>query len=182
MRFRDGAWRDPERTMLGSGQEAWLGRRVQALGGAGDSLADARPADGDGRPGRFRPRRGPGFEPTRPTEVKRVTAIGAAASEVGLPLNLDAWDGYPAARDRLLRSALDADANLARPLRRQPQRLGLRPRPRRHPRRGGVRRAERHLAGPRSLCAGSRPGRGGAGPARPQPGAEMGRASSAAAI
>jgi alkaline phosphatase D len=47
-----------------------------------------------------------------PQEVKQVTAIGAAASEVGLPLNFDAWDGYPAARDRLLRSALDADANL----------------------------------------------------------------------
>jgi len=47
-----------------------------------------------------------------PEPVKRLTAIGAAASEVGLPLNLDAWDGYPAARDRLLRSALDADSNL----------------------------------------------------------------------
>ena len=35
-----------------------------------------------------------------------------AAAEAGLPFNLDAWDGYPAARERLLRSALDANANL----------------------------------------------------------------------
>ena len=34
------------------------------------------------------------------------------ATRAGLPLNMDAWDGYPAARARLLQSALDADANL----------------------------------------------------------------------
>ena len=112
MRFRDGAWRDPERTMLGSRAGGLAGRRVQALGGAGDALAIARPADGDGLAGRCRPRRAPGCAPTRPSRCSGSTALGAAASEVGLPLNLDAWDGYPAARERLLRSALDADANL----------------------------------------------------------------------
>ena len=34
------------------------------------------------------------------------------AGQAGLPFGLDSWDGYPAARRRLLRSALDADANL----------------------------------------------------------------------
>ena len=34
------------------------------------------------------------------------------AGRAGLPSGLDSWDGYPAARRRLLRSALDADAHL----------------------------------------------------------------------
>jgi alkaline phosphatase D len=45
-------------------------------------------------------------------EVKQRAAVGLAASRAGLPFNFDMWDGYPAARDRLLRSALDANANL----------------------------------------------------------------------
>ena len=36
----------------------------------------------------------------------------AAASEAGLPSNMDAWDGYPAARERVFKAALNADANL----------------------------------------------------------------------
>ena len=36
----------------------------------------------------------------------------ALASSAGLPANMDAWDGYPAARARVLGSALEADANL----------------------------------------------------------------------
>jgi alkaline phosphatase D len=41
----------------------------------------------------------------------RITA-GLTAARAGLPFNFDSWDGYPAARERLLRSALDANANL----------------------------------------------------------------------
>ena len=33
------------------------------------------------------------------------------ASRNGLPLNMDAWDGYPAARERVFEAALAADAN-----------------------------------------------------------------------
>ena len=36
----------------------------------------------------------------------------AMASKAGLPLNMDAWDGYPAARERVFKGALEADANL----------------------------------------------------------------------
>jgi alkaline phosphatase D len=50
--------------------------------------------------------------PDAPEFLRRRAALGAAAAEIGLPLNLDAWDGYPAARDRLLRAALDSDSNL----------------------------------------------------------------------
>jgi alkaline phosphatase D len=34
------------------------------------------------------------------------------AGRAGLPAGLDSWDGYPEARRRLLRAALEADANL----------------------------------------------------------------------
>ena len=111
MRFRDGAWRDPERTMLGSGQEAWLAGALKRSAGRGTRwqlLAQQTLMGSWALPAEARA----WLRADASAQVKRVTAIGAAAAEVGLPLNLDSWDGYPAARDRLLRSALDADANL----------------------------------------------------------------------
>lgn len=48
-----------------------------------------------------------------PTKAARAsTQIGLIASSLGLPFWFDNWDGYPAARSRLLRSAQDANANL----------------------------------------------------------------------
>ena len=111
VQFRDGPWRDPGRTMLGAEQEDWLaqGLRRSVRGGtrwqllaqqvvmgslalsaeiAGFLAADASP------------------------EVQRRAALGLAASRAGLPFNLDAWDGYPAARRRLLASAQETGANL----------------------------------------------------------------------
>ncbi|HEX8127140.1 MAG TPA: alkaline phosphatase D family protein [Allosphingosinicella sp.] len=111
VRFRDGAWSDPERTMLGSGQETWLAgafRRSTGQGTRWQLLAQQTVMGSWALPAEARA----WLRPDAPAEVKQVTAIGTAASEVGLPLNLDSWDGYPAARDRLLRSALDADCNL----------------------------------------------------------------------
>jgi alkaline phosphatase D len=111
MRFRDGAWRDPERTMMGAEQEAWLAgafKRSTAQGARWQLLAQQTVMGSFALPVEARA----WLRADAPEEVKRVTAIGAAASEVGLPLNLDSWDGYPAARDRLLRSALEADSNL----------------------------------------------------------------------
>ena len=111
MRFRDSAWRDPERTMLGGEQEAWLAGAFKRSAGQGTRwqlLAQQTVMGSLALP----PEARSWLRADAPAPVKRATAIGAAASEVGLPLNLDAWDGYPAARDRLLRSALDADANL----------------------------------------------------------------------
>jgi alkaline phosphatase D len=111
MRFRDSAWRDPERTMLGSEQEAWLAGALRRSAGQGirwQLLAQQTVMGSWALPVEARA----WMRADAPEQVRRITAIGAAASEVGLPLNLDAWDGYPAARERLLRSALDADANL----------------------------------------------------------------------
>jgi len=47
-----------------------------------------------------------------PDFVRQRLTASAMASKAGLPLNMDAWDGYPAARERVFKSALKADANL----------------------------------------------------------------------
>lgn len=109
--FRDGAWRDPAREMLGAAQQGWLAAALAQSKRAGTrwqvlvqqvlmgtlatplDLVDALP-------------------PGTPEFVRRRFASGAAASRAGLPFNLDAWDGYPAARERVFRAALDAGADL----------------------------------------------------------------------
>ena len=52
------------------------------------------------------------FPANAPDYIMRRVQAGAAAAAAGLPFNLDAWDGYPAARARLLSSAQSAGANL----------------------------------------------------------------------
>lgn len=109
--FRDGQWSAPDRTLMGAQQEAWLhaglarsvktGTRWQILAQqvvmgtvrAPEAIADWAPAA------------------AAPEARKALTGI-AAASRAGLPFNLDAWDGYPAARDRLLQAALESESNL----------------------------------------------------------------------
>lgn len=109
--FRDGPWHDPARTMMGSEQEAWLsgalrhstrqGTRWQLLAQQTVMGAVALPPEAKGW-----------IAPDAPEFIRKRSALALAASALDLPLNLDSWDGYPAARDRLLRAALDADANL----------------------------------------------------------------------
>lgn len=111
VRFRDGPWRDSARTMLGPAQEQWLaeglrasvgsGKRWQVLGQQVMMGNFLMPAEASGW----------AAQATSP-ELRREIGAGLAAARAGLPFNLDTWDGYPAARERLLRSALDADANL----------------------------------------------------------------------
>ena len=109
--YKDGAYRDPARSMLGMEQEAWLdselrrstaqGRKWQVLvqqtimgklAGSSALVANA--------------------PPSIPAYIRTRLRAAAAATQAGLPLNMDAWDGYPAARSRLLSSAQAADANL----------------------------------------------------------------------
>lgn len=111
IKFRDGQWRDPSRQMLGPVQEAWLANGLQSSRRAGKpwqvlvqqvimgalhsppGFVDALPAN-------------------TPKFIKERVQAGAAAAKAGLPFNMDAWDGYPAARDRLLAAAREADADL----------------------------------------------------------------------
>ena len=110
-KFRDGAWRDPNRTLLGVKQEAWLGAALKASVAArkpwqvvaqqivmgevvmGDAVIAGMPADTS-------------------DWLKRRLIADVQAGHVNVPLNMDSWDGYPAARARLFKSALNANANL----------------------------------------------------------------------
>ena len=97
--------------MLGAQQQAWLAEGLKRSTGSGKRwqvlvqqvlmgklatsprLVDSLPAD-------------------VPEYVRSRIVAGALASRAELPLNMDAWDGYPAARARLFEAALAADANL----------------------------------------------------------------------
>jgi len=50
--------------------------------------------------------------PDSPEFIRRRLRAGLAAARAGLPYNLDSWGGYPAARERLLKDAADANADL----------------------------------------------------------------------
>ena len=108
--FRDGDYLDPSREVLGRAQQGWLAEGLKTSRGGGTvwqvlvqqvlmgktasatQLTDTLP---DNLPDYI---------------LERVRA-GALASRAELPLNMDAWDGYPAARARLYEAALAADAN-----------------------------------------------------------------------
>lgn len=109
--FRDGAWQDPARTMMGSEQELWLadalrrsvrsGRKWQVVGvGTIVGRTAAPPAAANW------------IAPGTPDYIAGRVKAALLAAKVGLPSNLDAWDGYPAARSRLLGAAQNAGADL----------------------------------------------------------------------
>lgn len=109
--FRDGAWRDPARSLMGAAQEAWLydGLRESRSSGAvwqvlaqqvvmsnmSLSLPDLDAVIAN-----------------LPENIRQRLKVVNATTRAGLPFNMDAWDGYPAARERLLGAAQNADANL----------------------------------------------------------------------
>lgn len=111
--FRDGPLADPARTMMGAAQEQWLAdglARSTAAGTRWQILAqqvimgttlmprdygawfkpDARPGDGD----------------------KEKLELAVKLGALGIPTSMDRWDGYPAARGRVLASAIAAGADL----------------------------------------------------------------------
>ena len=109
--FRDGAWRDPARTMIGADQEAWLGAGMKASrweGKVWQVLVQQVVMASLKTPVALADQTGGAI----PDYVLARLKAGAAASRAGLPMNMDAWDGYPAARERVLAAAQTADANL----------------------------------------------------------------------
>lgn len=108
--FRDGAWQDPSATMLGSTQESWLAHAFKANAGAtawqlvGMGTVLGRTMMPKDAVGWLRPNAS-----QRQIEEYR-SAIRAAGQ--GVPMWMDRWDGYPAARSRLLNAAQQADADL----------------------------------------------------------------------
>lgn len=109
--FAADEWRDPSRTLLGSAQEAWLADGLRTSRKAGkvwqvllqqvvmSSLMTS-------------PDLAEGMTDAVPAYIQQRIRGGVLMSMAGLPFNMDAWDGYPAARARLLASAQEADANL----------------------------------------------------------------------
>ena len=106
--FRDGAWRDPAMTMLGSEQESWLNKTigrdpaVWTVVGSGTNMGFASTPD----------QALDWFPKDAPERNRNYARQGIAAAKAGLPNNLDNWGGYPTARSRLLAAAQRADANL----------------------------------------------------------------------
>lgn len=109
--FRDGAWQDPAMTMMGWEQEAWLGTelkrsvkagtRWQVVGFGtimGKSVAPKQAMEW--------------LKPNASESSKRYVQAGVTMAALGLPMNLDNWGGYPAARARFLKAAQAANANL----------------------------------------------------------------------
>lgn len=110
-KFRDGAWRDSARTLMGARQEAWLADRLKASRRAGKPwqvLAQQIVMGSLLLPTNV----AEGMRPDSPAEVRSRIFGRIAATKAGLPFNMDAWDGYPAARERLLAGTRAADANL----------------------------------------------------------------------
>ena len=111
IRFRDGPWQDPARTLMGPVQEQWLAdgfRRSVERGAKWQVLAQQVIVGSLETP----PEAASWLSPTASAEERSNNATELAAAKLGLPFNMDDWNGYPAARTRLLKSALDANANL----------------------------------------------------------------------
>ncbi|HEY5760670.1 MAG TPA: alkaline phosphatase D family protein [Steroidobacter sp.] len=108
--FRDGVWRDPTATMLGSTQESWLAQELKRNAAAsiwqmvGMATIIGRTLMPEATLDWLRPEAGEGVVSKFKKDVR--------GSKLGVPMWMDRWDGYPAARSRLLRSAQQADADL----------------------------------------------------------------------
>jgi alkaline phosphatase D len=109
-------WNAADRRLLGDGQANWLAQEVATsvkTGSAwqvlGNQIVMARVA-GPNLLKLIGPER---FEATLaklPDYVRGRIRQGVALSELGLPYNLDSWDGYPAARERLYAMFKEAGA------------------------------------------------------------------------
>jgi alkaline phosphatase D len=109
--FRDGPWQAQDRTLLGMEQEAWLGELIASSARRGTRwqvLAQQLVMGAVKSP----PEAANWIPASAPDFIRARFAVSQAAATAGLPLNLDAWDGYPAARARLLAQVHRAGANL----------------------------------------------------------------------
>ena len=110
-KFRDGDWADAQRQLLGEAQEAWLTKGLsqsRQRGATWQVLVQQVLMGNLKSPRALTSQLGDSL----PDFVRQRLTAASMASGVGLPLNMDAWDGYPAARERVLKAALEADANL----------------------------------------------------------------------
>jgi alkaline phosphatase D len=106
--FHDGALQDRDRTMLGATQEHWLAKRFAAPNKRWNIWAQQTIVGSLIQP--------EGLENWLASDtlpfVKDRVMRGALAAKVGIPSNMDAWDGYPAARAKALSAAQAGNADL----------------------------------------------------------------------
>lgn len=99
---------DQNRTMLGAAQEQWLGERFKAKGKRWNIWAQQTIVGSLIQP--------QGMENWLPADaqpfVRERVQRGALAAKAGIPSNMDAWDGYPAARAKALAAAQGGNADL----------------------------------------------------------------------
>lgn len=99
--FRDGPWRDPAMTMLGTEQESWLHRSF-----ARDKAQWTVVGTGTNMGYNYLPESALAtLAPDSPQRNRDYVMQGVTAAKAGIPYNLDNWGGYPAARSRLLAAA-----------------------------------------------------------------------------
>lgn len=109
--FRRTVLDDPGRTMLGAAQERWLAETLAASKARGQrwQIVTQQVVMGEQIAARDITRFLP---PDVSSNTRRWFAAGEQATALGLPWNLDSWDGYPAARQRFLETCA-AHANNA---------------------------------------------------------------------
>ena len=109
--FRDGAWRDPARTLMGVQQEAWLANGLKTSAKAGKPWQVLAQQIILGQFGFGKDLVAGMSKDVDPAMRARILAA-VRMQQSGIPYAMDMWSGYPAARERLYQSALDANANL----------------------------------------------------------------------
>lgn len=108
--FADGPFRKPDQHLLGPKQEAWLtgGIANSVKNGTGWQICAQQLVMGTAY---FPPGAKGWFPPTLPEAIQRRLATAHQAAAAGLPISMDMWSGYPAARARLLQAAQDANSD-----------------------------------------------------------------------
>ncbi|QMW22811.1 alkaline phosphatase D family protein [Sandaracinobacteroides saxicola] len=110
-RVRDTTWQAGNRALISPAQDEWLAAGLKASTARGarwQLLAQQVVMGRVNTP--LNAMQWAGLNPDK--RVASFIGAGVAAAKAGLPMNLDAWDGYPAAKARVLYAAQDANANL----------------------------------------------------------------------
>lgn len=108
--FRRTQLSDPARTLLGAEQEAWLADTLASSKQRGQTwqIVAQQIAMGEQLVGVGASAMVPA---SAHSNTRRYVTIGERLGRLGLPWNLDAWDGYPAARARFLQACVANAAN-----------------------------------------------------------------------
>ena len=108
--FRRDLLNDPTRTLLGAEQEAWVTEQLSSSKQRGQTwqivaqqIAMGEQLVGEGAASMV--------SPEAHSNVRRYVAVAERLGRLRMPWNLDAWDGYPAARERFLQACVANASN-----------------------------------------------------------------------